>query len=193
MTLTQALVAYLITAGTSWIGTGTNAAERVEVVQNAAEAVANVVVSEAPLFSNDNVRMKTGLVLMSTAGNESGFHPFVDAGLCNLRGFRPDGRGHCDHGRAWSIWQIQTGNRGISLTDDGWHPIGDIRGPELVGDNENREAAARVALHMLRQSMRQTGSFCVYTGERCGGPHPHADNHLTKAMEWWRAHQTLFE
>jgi hypothetical protein len=127
---------------------------------------------EAPLPVGDRSRAQSALVLASVAFFESRFWTWVDDGSCNSRTWRAAHHADaavCDGSHAFSMWQIHTeaqaGFDGIALDESGWHHDAEgLRGRDLIND---RRAAARVALHMLRQSLTagHGGGMCGYTGE----------------------------
>ena len=56
-------------------------------------------------------------------------------------------------------------------------------GQDLLAD---RQRAARVALHMMRTSLKRSGTLCGYTGE--AAPCPKARQRLEFARDYLRAH-----
>jgi hypothetical protein len=98
-------------------------------------------------------RARTAVELASVAFWESGFSEIVDEGRC--------APGTCDFGIAWTLYQIHDGG-GLTLDGPLWmyardrpqawlleHADSVIRGPDMVQD---RQLAARVALHLFRRS-----------------------------------------
>lgn len=132
-------------------------------------------------------------VLLAALGYYEGarYAEYVDSGACNDPVWVRSGEGKrlahwgtCDRGptdprgRAHSVWQI--------------HPIEDRTSPlygtcrEAVVDS-SRENAARCALALAKNSMKETGSLAWYTGEWTG-PHPKADERLEFARRAIRKH-----
>ena len=118
-----------------------------------AQAIASVALDaqEPPLRGG---RVRTAIELASIAFWESGLDERVDEGHCTPH--------TCDSGLAWSVYQIHDGG-GLTLDGAGWlyasqrspewildHADSVIRGPDLVQD---RQLAARVALHLARRSI----------------------------------------
>jgi hypothetical protein len=194
--IAASLVRYLVAAMTFWSPLREHAPEPPGVVLERYTAIATDIAEvcldpkEPPLFLAPDGRMQTGVLLASLAFHEGRFFKFVDDGTCNERGYKADRRGTCDNGRAYSIWQIQPGKPGLILFGDSWSwwnsrtAESRITGEDLIRD---RRLAARVSLHMARQSFR-AGSLCVYTGEPCKGGHPNANVRLQTAAEWTRGH-----
>lgn len=151
--------------------------------------------SEPPLFEHDPDKAETALLVAAVAFYEARYWTYVDEGLCNRRSWRQEKPGAravlCDGGSAYSFWQIHPQfttpkghESGIVLDADGWHyGVDGFKGPDLVA---NRQAAARVALHMLRASMKKGGSLCGYTGE--AAPCPKAKARLELAKTYYRQH-----
>lgn len=155
----NALVTYLIATMISWAPL-TPARLHGETPEHAraryaahAQAIASVALDaqEPPLSGG---RARTAVVLASIAFWESGFDELVDEGHCTPH--------TCDNGLAWSVYQIHD-EGGITLDGNGWlyarlrkpdwlleHADSVIRGPDLVQD---RQLAARVALHMARRNL----------------------------------------
>lgn len=122
---------------------------------------------EPSLFSNDAYKAKSAVLLATIAYFEGHFWDYVDDGRCN---HDPDNKllvnGHCDHNKAFSLWQLHVDN-GVVITEDGlwaWNLQGNgIKGDDIIND---RKLAAKLAMHMLRSSLKYTHSLCEYTGER---------------------------
>lgn len=158
-----------------------------------------------PHGPNGNVKM--ALELAAIASFEGGFQTVVENGTCNRPDYKADGRGSCDNKHAFSDWQIHANDfagGGLILLEDGgitaprWaperaaaHPEEIWTGARLIADPRG---AARVALHLVRQSYKQFGSLCAFTGEttdptrQCIGPHPKADNRHERAIAYLRQH-----
>lgn len=187
---------YVVAAMLAWSPVQEHAPEPPESVEaryaaRAADIASIVLDEEEPaVLPQDPWRARSALLLASLRFHEGRNWAFVERGDCNHRGFRNDGRGDCDQGRAFGGYQIQPG-RGISLDGHEWKlwRIGSsdarITGPDLLADGE---LEARVALHMVRQSLRVCGSLSIYTGEPCRGLHPHSDARMKKARDWFRQH-----
>jgi hypothetical protein len=190
----KALTSYLLAAMTAWMPMKNHArSETPEVTearyQQIAEDIAQVALDpdETPLFLGEDGRVKTALLLLSVALHESGFRGDVDAGKCKPY--------ECDHGKAFSMWQLHpedglifdgdfftfARNRPASWREEHASEIFD--GPALVRD---RKLAARMALHMLRYSMKNTRSLAIYTGEGHNGPK--AKLRMETALSYIRQH-----
>jgi hypothetical protein len=190
----KALSSYLLAAMTAWMPMKNHArSEAPEVTearyQQIAEDVALIALDpdEAPLFQGEDGRVKTALLLLSVALHESGFRGDVDAGRCKPY--------ECDHGKAFSMWQLHpedglifdgevftfARNRPASWREEHRSEIFD--GPALVRD---RKLAARMALHMLRYSMKNVHSLAIYTGEVGNGPK--AKLRMETALSYIRQH-----
>lgn len=143
-------------------------------------AVSSVSLSESPI-QEGWTQVQSALLSMSVADYESEFRADVDNGSCNNH----SRRALCDHGSAFTLWQIHPSN-GVRLTTNGsWiYDTNGLHGYDLV---RSWESAARVAHHMMRQSLK-TGSLCVYTHEPCNGVHPHSDYRLYKAKNYLKQH-----
>jgi hypothetical protein len=149
--------------------------------------------AEPPILGS---RALSALVLANIAALETSYSKFVDDGTCNQKDFVPDRRGSCDDKHAFTIWQIHTGS-GLMLSGDGLtsafyasidareHPERVWTGKRLLGD---RKAAARVALHIVRVSIRETKTLCQYTGEDCKGEMPKAKIRLGRAIAYAATH-----
>lgn len=199
------LVTYLVAAMLFWSPAKEHApappAETEARYTAIATDIATVVLdeNEQTLFPGDMEKAETGLQVAGMAFFESRFWVYVDDGRCNDRTWRKKHFGEqpiCDGGIAFSLWQIQTrylaprGRAlpakldGIALVGDGWeHAPDGYKGRDLLAD---RKTAARVALHMMRQSLRTTRSLCGYTGER--GSCPKAKQRRELAHRYFVAH-----
>jgi hypothetical protein len=190
----KALTSYLLAAMTAWMPMKNHArSEAPEVTegryQQIAEDIATIALDpdEAPLFQGEDGRVKTALLLLSVALHESAFRGDVDAGKCKPY--------ECDHGKAFSMWQLHpedglvfdsdlftfARNRPTSWREEHASEIFD--GPALVRD---RKLAARMALHMLRYSMKNAHSLAIYTGEGHNGPK--AKLRMETALSYVRQH-----
>lgn len=189
------LPSYIQSSMLSWV----RPAHRTDVDEtrylSIAEDIAAVVSEpgEAPIFKGDESRAKTALVLASIAFWESGFDPRVDAGA-RLG----------DDGHAISLFQLHVEQGGWMLEDDGGWIYGDAakrtkdaawlashrvyRWTDLRGA-EHRRDAARVALHVARQSIRAGAGLCQYSGEGADGKGcPKAATRLQHAQAWFASH-----
>jgi hypothetical protein len=191
----QHLVRYLLVAMFAWSPAKEHPSETAAEVGSRYTGIAIDIAevaldpAEPPVFPGRFGRERTALLLNSLAFHEGRYFSFVDRGECNQPGFKADRRGTCDNGRAFSLWQIQAG-RGLVLNGTTWSwwtirtDASPITGPDLI---QNRQLAARVALHMARASLK-SGSLCVYTGESCKGAHPNADARWSTAQKWFWSH-----
>lgn len=190
----KALTNYLLAAMTAWMPITSHAhSEAPEVTEARYEQIAADIAEvaldpdEAPLFAGEDGRVKTALLLLSVAYHESRFRGDVDAGRCKPY--------ECDHGKAFSLWQLHPED-GLVFDDDvftfarnrptTWRQehAGEIfDGPALVRD---RKLAARMALHMLRYSMKNAHSLAIYTGEGHNGPQ--ARMRMELALSYVRQH-----
>jgi hypothetical protein len=190
----KALTAYLVTAMMSWMPVRNHQfRERPEATaaryESIAADVAAIVLdpSEPPIFQGDDGRVKTALLVSSVAFWESAFRVDVDSGTC-----KPP---ECDNGHAYSLWQLHPED-GFIFDGDGFtfsrnrtpawradHAADIFDGPAIVKD---RKLAAKIALHILRYSMKNAHSLAIYTGE--GGNGPKARQRLEHAVSWLRTH-----
>lgn len=190
----KALTSYLLAAMTAWMPIRNHAHNEASEVTEAryeqiAADVAQIALDpdETPLFQGEDGRVKTALLLLSVALHESGFRGNVDAGKCKPY--------ECDHGKAFSIWQLHPED-GLIFDGDvftfarnrpsDWradHTSEIFDGASLVRD---RKLAARMALHMLRYSMKNAHSLGIYTGE--GGNGPKAKLRMETALSYLRQH-----
>ena len=179
MTNLTTMTAYLLGAMQSWLPVSTDG-DVARYTQYAHDmAVVTVDLDEKPLFRDDDNRSKTGLLLAAVARFEGSYAENVDTGHC-----RPN---QCDHGAAFTLFQIHP-EVGMKFDGEFWGystAPDRITGPMLVA---NRVTAARMALHMMRRSLR-AGSLCIYTGESCeAGKHPKADLRIRYAKNYQTAH-----
>jgi hypothetical protein len=195
----KALTTYLLSAMLAWMPPRNQVHRETEEAalaryQTIAEDVATVCLDpdETPLFEGENARVKTALVLLSVAFWESAFRPDVDHGQCAPH--------ECDNGLAVSLWQLHP--------EDGFIFDGDVytcarnrsaawraeHAADIYGREElrgNRRLSARIALHILRYSMRNAKSLAIYTGE--GGNGPKARTRLRHALDWYRNHHFRYD
>ena len=190
----EALTTYLLAAMLAWMPARNQVHRETEEetlarYRSIAADVAEVCLdpNEPPVFEGENARVKTALLLLSVAFWESAFRPDVDRGTC-----KPP---ECDNGLAVSLWQLHPED-GFIFDGDvytfarnrtaQWREehARDIYGREqLLGD---RKLAARIALHIIRYSMKNAHSLGIYTGE--GGNGPKARQRLRHALDWYRGH-----
>jgi hypothetical protein len=202
----EAITIYILGAMTSWIPIGnlTYWGETEEQARARLESIASDVATvatdggEKSAFAGPLGRVKSALLLSSVASMESGFQKFVDDGTCNKPDYQADRRGGCDGHHAFSIWQIHVAGEGFVLLEDGSlsskmyssketiERLGVVTGKELIAD---RKVAARVALRIMRDSLKNYGSLCAYSGEDCApGRHPKADARLDRAKAYLARH-----
>ena len=171
------LASFVVKAMMSWISISAQKDATSETMSARYQALADdyveVARSEPPLFASDPEHAKTVLLLASIESFESAFKK-------NAVG---------DGGRSYCEAQIQPGPTGIVLDAQEWHYAGKnemgIKGAELLS---NHATCARVALHMLRVSLRRTHSLRGYTGE--GKDAPKAKHRLERAERWYETHKT---
>jgi hypothetical protein len=181
-TITKIVLAALLT----WAPLKDHVGEPPEEVQARYDSTAGDIAAvalestETPLFSTSDGRIRTALVLANIATLEGHLWKFVDLGWCNDKTRKPDPRGNCDGGHAYTFWQIHPDQL----------PMGDhATGKELLA---SRQLAARIALHIVRISLSRTrsktdtiGSLCMYTGEPCAmRQHPLAEERLQRALKY---------
>jgi hypothetical protein len=118
--------------------------------------------SETPLFEGPSARARTALEIIAIEVHETGLQPRLWRGECR--------KSECDGGLATGELQLHLG-RGLELVGDRWvRPC--LQGsPERCWTSEavleDHEAAARIALHILRG-----GGLTGYTGQGRDGPAP---------------------
>jgi hypothetical protein len=190
----KALTTYLLTAMLSWMPTKNHQArETQDAAKTRYESIAADVAavtldpSEPALFQGSDGRVKTALVVLSVAFWESAFRVDVDSGQC-----KPP---ECDNGHAFTLWQLHpedgfifdgdvytfARNRSAAWRADHASEIFD--GAALVRE---RKLAAKIALHMIRYSVKAAGSLGIYTGERGNGPK--AQTRMNHAVKWLKGH-----
>lgn len=144
---------------------------------------------ESPLFAGPQGRLRTFAAMMATASYESHFRQDVDTG--EMRG---------DSGKSWCLMQIQLGNPNplthrtghrVVLRDDIWSHSFDGQtgwgGEDLVQD---RQKCFRVALHMMRASMRYCRNLplaerlSIYTSGNCHDGRAASRIRMRRAAEW---------
>ena len=159
--------------------------------KDVAHDIATVVLDpqEPPIWKNDKMKARTAVLLVSLAYNETSFHAYVDDGRCNDVKWRSTSEGaktmkiggNCDGGHARSMWQLHMSG-GIVIVpvnyDDESKDVdrrewcysyqcseddGKVVDPKQV--IENRQDAIRIALHMVRRSIRNHVGLCQFTGE----------------------------
>jgi hypothetical protein len=146
-----------------------------------ASDVAQVVLSEEPIWPTDTTRGRTGIQMLAIAFHESSFRAYVDNGTCNR--YAKDEHapkeisklfqmfGDCDGGMAHSMWQV-------------W-PKAEFSAQTLDADRKN---AIRAALYLARRSIRGSGGLCWYSGEGTGGDCPKAAVRYETAQDYWKKH-----
>jgi hypothetical protein len=197
----KALATYIVTAMLSWspVKDHTTRGESEAEVLARYDAIAldDATVAldpdETTLFPADPSKAETALLVASMGFWETRYWKHVDDGLCNDHTWRAEHKRplECDGGQAWSLWQIHTGfatkrgwDHGLLLEGGEWrYDAAGYKGPELIAD---RKVAVRVALHMMRKSMRMSGTLCGYTGE--AAPCPKARERLELATRYFREH-----
>lgn len=214
------LITYLVTAMLAWAPLSSHGArdahgkwtpDSEDVTLARYEAIASDIATvatdptEPSLYAGEQTGARTAVALATMAFFESKFWTVVDDGSCNAPSWRAvhakkgsPRESFCDGSLAFSIWQIHPsfgiGHKpgGILLLDDGGYRLDatGIKGAELIAD---RKLAARVALHMLRRSMRDHGSWCGYTGESSLSGCPKAKIRRNFADRWWREHPFVEE
>lgn len=226
MTFAAQLTKYILAAMLSWVPLnnqtiyGETEAEALARYEATALDIVTTVLSpnEPWIFKNTN-GVKEALELASIASFEGGFQTFVEDGSCNKKGYKPDGRGGCDGGHAFSNWQIHIYGNGYILQDDGLtnvdaekniarilkKPLSFEPGDVIQGKNliEDHRLAARVALHLVRLSWKSAHSLCGFTGEDCGearnvdghdvGGHPKATQRHQRAVNYEKAHPFVLD
>jgi len=222
MTLAAQLTKYILAAMLTWVPlnnqtiygeTEADALARYEAT--AFDIVSSVLAPNEPWIFKDSNGVKEALELASIASFEGGFQTFVEDGSCNVKGYKPDGRGGCDGGHAFSNWQIHVYGNGYILQNDGglttvdaeknvarllkkpvsYDPSEVIQGSTLI---EDHGVAARLALHLVRLSWQSAHSLCGFTGEDCGegriidghlvGGHPKARLRHQRAVDYEKNH-----
>jgi hypothetical protein len=190
----EKLFVYTLTAMLTWVPLARHA--RLDPSEDAtraryesiATAIVHVVLdpAEAPLYrepTDDAGRARSALLLAVLAWFEGNYLARVDEGRCLPK--------ECDNGAAVTLWQLHP-DGGFVLRGDvySYHrifPTLDSIGPvELLAD---REVAARVALHIARESLQHHAGLCRYTGEGAKGEGcPKANDREGNATRYFRAH-----
>lgn len=192
--MSTALAIYLVTAINTWMPPKTTEDEtrHQAIADDIAEVVSDP--TEKAVFSDDPQKAETGLLVASVAFYESGYAKNVDEGKCYAW--------QCDKGIAFSMWQIHP-QEGVIFDGEYWtyasiksaswraeHSKEIITGAVL---NSSRKTAAKMGLHMMRQSLR-TGTLCIYTGEvdkdtgRCFNYAPKAAMRKDRATKYFKTH-----
>jgi hypothetical protein len=188
------LTTYLLTAMLAWVPAKAHQArETADATQARYASIASDVAivasdpAEPPLFQGSDGRVRTALLLLSVAYWESAFRPDVDGGRC-----KPP---ECDNGHAFTLWQLHP--------EDGYIFDGDVytyarnRSPSWRAEHtseifdgqalvRDRKLAAKIALHILRFSIKNSGSLAIYTGEGHNGPK--ARQRMDYAARWLKSH-----
>lgn len=186
------LTVYIATALATWFPPATAEIRLRE--ETVATDIVHVVddPSEPVVFGS---KAEDALVLAFLSVAEGGMAAWVDDGRCNDKAWRAGpGRallasGDCDGGRAYSLWQIHVG-AGVALTPSGGWVSAHYAAPgaSIVSKHDvlsDRKTAVRVALHIVRESVRVTKGLAGYTGER-GARHPKADYRLNMPRAYLR-------
>jgi hypothetical protein len=144
------IVTWLVAAMFAW--TPAKEADRARYTEIANDIAAVVYdPQEQPLFSGDDARAKTALVLASIAAHESVFRADVE-----------DGRARGDGGTSWCFMQLHIGS---GKTVEGW------TGKDVTSD---RRLCFRAGLHVAKESFRMcNGSpanemLSAYASGQCG-------------------------
>jgi hypothetical protein len=189
------LAAYVVAAMRTWVKEGAGTAPFEDVARD----IAVVALSERPAFDGDESRARTALLLAAVADYEGAhYRDYVDRGMCNDPAWRATEKGRvtmlqgdCDGGIAHSLWQIHPEFGGLVLLDDDreWTHSWEAKGAvPILGRNlvEDRKLAARVALHMMRRSLRSHAGLCLFTGEQA--PCPKGAQRLAHAESYSKRH-----
>jgi hypothetical protein len=174
------LAAFEANEGESWPAV-------VDRIHSISEEVAELVLSEQPLWPDDVARSRTGLLMMAVPFWETRFRGYVDDGRCNDPEWVRSREGH--KRLAWrrderSVWVAAMGSC-------------DARGPDLPGRarsvyqlwnfDGDRQAAEAEALRRMRASFDAKHGLRDYTGE-WQGPAPRATQRLATALRYARVH-----
>lgn len=190
----HALAAYLLAAMVAWVPMKNHAYyEREEVTSARYTAISQDIATvsllekEEPLYVgvDDSGRVKTALLVASTASFESAFEARVD-----------DGRKLGDHGTAYCIMQIHP-ESGVYL-DGGTYGYASRQSRAWIDANrdklifgkdliENRQTCIRVGLHMMRDTFTRVHHLGIYTGEG-SKEGPNAKHRLERAKTWMKDH-----
>jgi hypothetical protein len=167
-------------------------------VREIADDIAAVTRSEPSPFEDDSEKVKSAVLLASLAFWESNFQIWVDDGTCTsaekMRAWVAHHftgwNGACDGTIAVSMWQIHPELGFVLIPDGGWRWRTSSDTEQDVWTRRDllhsRRAAARVALHLARQSLKNGAGLAQYTGEL--GPTPKAAVRLEFARRYWREH-----
>jgi len=190
----ERLAAHVLEAMRSWVKESKATVPFTELAGD----IAHVALREQPAFEGDESRARTAILLAAVADYEgSHFREYVDAQRCNDSAWRAKNavtmmQGDCDGGIAVSLWQVHYDCGGIALYDDAreWSYGCSSRDGAVPVTREavrgNRRLAARIALHMMRKSLRAKAGLCQFTGEL--GPCPKGDERLEHARSWSSKH-----
>lgn len=172
------LVTYLVAAMVAWVPPVAHAwTEPPAEVQARYESIAQDLVSvvqdesEAPLFTGQDARTQTALLMLSVASFESSFQKRVDEGV---------GRG--DGGRSYCLMQIRVGS---GVTREGW------TGRQLI---EDRRRCFRAALHLLHSSfgichaLPLEDRLSAYATGHCINDLRVSRSRVGRAKAWWTTH-----
>jgi hypothetical protein len=144
------IIPWLVAAMFAWApGREADRARYTEIASDLAAVVYDP--EEQPLFSGDDGRAKTALVLASIAAHESTFRRDVE-----------DGRARGDGGTSWCFMQLHIG---AGKTVEGW------TGADVTSD---RKLCFRAGLHIAKESFRMCNAFptteklSAYASGQCG-------------------------
>ncbi len=144
------IINWLVAAMFAW--TPAHEVDRARFTEIASDLAAVVYdPEEQPLFSGEDGRAKTALLLASIAAHESTFREDVE-----------NGKARGDGGSSWCFMQLHIG---AGKTVEGW------TGGELTSD---RRLCFRAGLHVARESFRMCTAFPVneklsaYASGQCG-------------------------
>jgi hypothetical protein len=148
------IINWLVAAMFAW--TPAHEVDRARYTEIASDLAAVVYdPDEQPLFSGDDGRAKTALLLASIAAHESTFREDVE-----------NGKSRGDGGTSWCFMQLHIGS---GKTVEGWS------GADVTSD---RRLCFRAGLHVARESFRMCKAFPVieklsaYASGQCGRSAP---------------------
>lgn len=159
MNLLAKIIPWLVSAMVTWVPLDSHhPANTAPSYDSIATTVARVTYdpTEAPVFTGDDGRAKTSLLILSIASLESFYDPKVESGA--ERG---------DSMESWCIMQIHLPKDAtVRLAGDGfaYGGAGAWKGEDLIAD---RDRCVRVALHMIRVSFRACRDLRGYVAGTC--------------------------
>lgn len=153
------VVPWLFAAMTTWIALDwrhphNTATAYEQIAQDAARVAYDP--AEEPLFAGETGRAKSALLLLAIASLETSYDPDVDSG--KVRG---------DSGDSWCLMQVHLPNNStVRLSGDSfaYGGAGAWTGSDLVAD---RTRCFRIALRMVRASLRACHDLRMYVAGRC--------------------------